>query len=75
MYLRYKDGRQIRVGAKSVFEIVTQNRETELRVRPKGGKTAYHISWHYGKVTAGKDLADIKAAIKRGDKVYLVDGV
>lgn len=72
MYLKFEDGGKIQVGKKSVFEIVTRKRETELRVSSTGRGTFRHISWHYGRPTAEKALAEIEAAINRGDKVFYI---
>ena len=75
MYLKFDDGTKIRVGQKSVFEILTKARETELRVSPLGKGAFRHISWHYGRPSAETQLAQIQAAINRGDKVFNCDDV
>ena len=72
MYLKFEDGTKIRVGQKSVFEILTKARETELRVSPSSKGKFRHVSWHYGKPSAETQLAEIQAAINRGDKVFEV---
>ena len=72
MYLKFEDGTKIRVGQKSVFEILTKSRESELRVSPFGRGRFKHVSWHYGKPSAETQLAEIQAAINRGDKVFEV---
>lgn len=72
MKLKSKEGAELRVGTKSIFEIVTQNREVQLRVSATGRGAFRTISWHYGKASAQKQLAEIQEAIRRGDKTFSI---
>ncbi len=73
MYLRLPDGTRHRVGKRTIFEIVliTTDCDAELRIRTPRGKFK-HVSYHASKEKAEQKLAEIKAAINRGDNVFCV---
>lgn len=72
MILELDDGRKIRVGKKSKFEITLENGLRSLKVSSTGKGKYRHIGWFYGKPSAEKKKAEIEEAIKSGEKVFYV---
>ena len=70
MYLRADTGVRMRVGRRTVFDIVL-DRDAELRMRSPRGNLK-HVAYYPNKDNAEYALAEIQAAINRGDKAFYI---